>query len=143
MISRKIYLVTTHDNYLIGTQSKLFHTKITKIINNDNPHIRVQRSESYNVASQVNKGLLSYDLIKDYKNITIDTNAILSIKKQNPNTTRKFPTTIITVDEFIMYPFKHYLGIILPYKILDETRNHLIMRANIIDPVEDYKLFNS
>ena len=53
------------------------------------------------------------------------------------------------MEEFIMYPFSNYIGIIMPYRLKrTHTRdmhgksiNIDVYAANVIDPVEDFETF--
>lgn len=136
MISRNIYLITAHDNYIIGAQSKSIYNKIgpaPKVVS-------IKRSSYDNVATDVNFGLKKLNIQSQYNSITIDTHASIElIKTYEPTSAAK----MISMEEFLLYPFKNYLGIILPYNELYTTEQSIIFQANIIDPVADIDRFRN
>lgn len=137
MISRKIYLVTAHDNYVIGAQSIHIYKKI-----GPNPRVvSVKRSTHDNIATDVNFGLKKLNITSNYNSITIDTHASIEFIKSS-----SFQSTepkIISMEEFLLYPFKNYLGIILPYNELYTADQSIVFQANIIDPVPDIERFKN
>lgn len=135
MISRKIYLITAHDNYVIGAQSLHIYKKIgpaPKVVS-------VKRSGYDNVATDVNLGLRKLNIKSNYNSITIDSHASIEFLKSS--TTAKDDPKVISMEEFLLYPFKNYLGIILPYSELYTADESIVFQANIIDPVPDIERF--
>lgn len=139
MISRNIYLITAHENYVIGTQSIHIYKKI-----GSNPRVvSIKRSNYDNVATDVNFGLRKLNIKSEYNSITIDTHASVEFIKTAITQLPESPPKIITMEEFLLYPFKNYLGIILPYNELYTAEQSIIFQANIIDPVPDIERFKN
>lgn len=137
MISRKIYLITAHDNYIIGAQSRHIYNKI----GHSPKVVSIRRSSFDNVATDVNFGLKKLNIKSEYNSITVDTHASVEFIK-NPDQ-NEAPMKVISIEEFLLYPFKNYLGIILPYSELYTTEQSIIFQANIIDPVADIDRFRN
>lgn len=136
MISRKIYLITAHENYVIGTQSLHIYKKIgpaPKVVS-------VKRSSFDDVATDVNFGLRKLNITSNYNSITIDTHASIELLKASP---ADQDPKVISMEEFFLYPFKNYLGIILPYNELYTADQSVVFQANIIDPVADIDRFRN
>ena len=79
--------------------------------------------------------------VKSMPPIIIDENAELVIdKKININ---KLPCQVsdISFSEFIMLPFQHSIGVILPVDLVDETKETLIYQAQVIEPCYNVDLF--
>lgn len=136
MASTKIYVVGTRGNYLIGAQARTVYSKIRGAAD-----IRIHRSKRENVAGDVNMGLRALSVeLRPYEKITIDDDAWVEVCRNGEPRDSERPK-LIEMSEFLMVPFKNYMGIVLPYKLLMETEDKLLYRANVIDPIEDYEFF--
>lgn len=138
MQSKNIHLIGIHNNYMIGTPSPIIYNKIRQNIGNVSK-LHVKRSITYNVSEEVNVGLKEFNIMKDYKNIFIDTNAELELIKMYPTTVDKLE--IIDSMDFIMYPFQNNLSIMMATDILSENEYKIMFGVSIIEAVDDYEMF--
>lgn len=138
MMSRKVYVVGTRENYLIAAQARTVYSKTR-----DAREIRIHRSGYDNVAGDVNLGLRSLSLeLAPYRKITIDDDAWVEVSKAAGRVEIQDEPRMIEAGEFMMIPFKNYMGIVLLCKLLVETDEKLFYKANVIDPIEDYNFFD-
>jgi hypothetical protein len=105
----------------------------------DIPKLKIIKRAYTNISMDVNTHL---KLNTNYKDIIIDTEAELQVIKQYENEYKftykyDFRNDIITSEEFMMYPFTKYLGVIIPFEIKSENDDTIIYKCNIIDPVSD------
>lgn len=65
------------------------------------------------------------------ESVMIDTDAKLVVTKTDPET---FFYQTMNTDEFIMYPFKKNIGIVLVDNLAQETNKELVLNAHVIAP---------
>lgn len=84
--------------------------------------------------------------IADIESVTIDTDAQLNLEKRlmaSP-TDLIVPSTRIDevqFDEFLMYPFRRNLGVVLPFELLMDHTRTIVFQSHVIDPAYDPVLF--
>jgi hypothetical protein len=84
---------------------------------------------------------LSKDLNEFNISLNLDTSANLYIRKMNgsvwdPMNDSGFHLHAYKEEEFLLFPIQKQLGIIVPYRIEEESENEFMLRAYIIDPAE-------
>ncbi len=131
-----VSIIGSYSNYVLGTQKNHILKKTISL--GTNPKINIKRKEYDDVAKTINHNLRKFDMLEFYDKITIDTNAIVEIKRTNTNH-NKFKK--VSFEDFILYPFSNYCGILFLYEVLDESNDFLVCKASAIDPVNDYKMF--
>jgi hypothetical protein len=79
--------------------------------------------------------------------ISIDTTATLFIPKCKGSTLLPlndggFHLNKIDMNNFVTYPIRRYLGIIIPYDIVEENDDEFIFKSQVIDPVFNSEWFS-
>ena len=133
MLSADAMILTHHRNYAVAVHRPDIRERLRGRIGN----IRIRRSEYDNIAADVSDYLKDIDIM--YDKITIDTAAEVEIFEQ-PKLLKEVHKPV-SAQELLLYPFRYYLGIIVPYMIVGDTGSSVVMQAYVIDPVEDYGLF--
>lgn len=140
MMAQNIHRITTHENYMIGIHNINLYAHMRRYIG-EKPKLKIIKRAYNNISMDINSHLKT-----NYKDVIIDTEAELQVIKQFENEYKftykyDFRNDIISSEEFMMYPFTKYLGVIIPFEIKLEDDDTIIYKCNIIDPVEDYTLF--
>jgi hypothetical protein len=82
------------------------------------------------------------------KKVNIDPTANLSIQKfigspADPLNDGNYHQSIYYDSEFLMYPYKKMIGLILPYEIIEESETEFKLLSTVIDPFFDPDLYKS
>lgn len=165
MQHRSMYLLhaspinKTEAPYVIGFQSRALYRYVSRVVGAQ-PKYTLRRSEYDNIAIDVNVSLQrDYNVQKKYDKITVDTGALITFAKDlsapsmNEHSLRRIldgennddhhvtDAGAINFSDLLYYPFDHYVGVIMPYQISDDTRRDITIMANVIDPVADVDNF--
>lgn len=148
MMCKRIYVIGTKPmhqaNYVIGVQASNIYRSICKV---PLENMDIRRSTFENVAEDVNAGLRGRGMDPSYDRIVIDTEAELHVCTSGLHTDARHRE--VSMEDFIMYPFRNHLGVILPYRLKGSHTYEMngktfeidVYSANIIDPVEDFESF--
>lgn len=128
----RVQILTKHQNYLVGAQSQHVISKFVKHTSRM-PTLIIKRGDTTNCADDINLRLNNYDIKNLYKTIMMDTYASLELIKDPPNNNLLENPYIMSLDEFMMFPFDKNIGIIMPQRVLYETYNSVMFQATIID----------
>jgi hypothetical protein len=136
--------VGLHDShaYIVGFKDKKFALRTKKILPK-HARIELHRSDTVDISRDVNQGLTSFGLRHlSFQSLTIDTMATIIFHKADM-TLKKSPYIVEEMSEqdFMCLPFEKHVGVIMPYKVLDETSSTLVYASQVIDPIDDIKLF--
>jgi hypothetical protein len=135
MMAQNIHRITTHENYMIGVRNINIYSHMIKYIG-EKPKVKIITRSFINISNDINTHLKT-----NYKDVIIDPEAEIQVIKQFDPSKYEYKNNIINIDDFMMYPFTKYLGIIMPFEIKSEDDNIVIYKCNIVDPVSDYMLF--
>jgi hypothetical protein len=91
--------------------------------------------KSAKVANRVGRRLDMYPQLR-FKRIS-DRTARLTIDKNSGNDCAVCDVHNVNFQEFLMYPFDKCLGIVLPFKLLEETRQQYVFLSWIVDPCDE------
>lgn len=102
---------------------------------NDSYNVYVKSSNTYNISSNIKKTMLELNLpiynISD--TIIVDNEAmILFPKNENKNTNYNYSLYNISYDNFVQIPLKNNLGLMIPYKMINENKEGYIFNACLI-----------
>ncbi len=89
---------------------------------------------------------IELDIMK--KKISIDPCGELRVQKyigspSDPLNDGNYHISIYYDSEFLMYPYKKMVGLIIPYEITDETDTEFNLLSTVIDPFFDPDLYKS
>ncbi len=132
-------------HYVIGFGSPLMARKVHYNLRPDPvPDMRIERAERIDVTQQVKEGLDAMGVDFKADSVCIDTRALLFVPKYTTPGTTLDPQHdagihLATMDysDFMMYPFEHNLGVIMPYELLHERPHEFVFRSHVIDPCVD------
>jgi len=154
MLPSKVHILKSHGNYVSANVNSqrfiigFFKENQLKLVKHNidiTRDIRVIMTNPENVASEVNKGLKEFGVDVIIPDLMIDTDATLHI----PITKKReiFPSfTVSTIDtqDFMMWPFEKYLGIVFSSEIEyreDQKENEWIYSCQVIHPSQDIERF--
>lgn len=137
--------ICAFDNYVIGVKNNCPKARLlySSMVCNmgKHPKFEIIKKRSINVATEVNEGLKERDIETNYDSITIDHEAKLAMYKQKNTLIR--PYVVIDAGDWMMYPFRNYMGIIMPNSIVSEDEKKIVFDCHIVDPVADFKMFKA
>lgn len=148
MMTNRVYVLglkPVHGaNYVVGVQATNIYRRIARA---PTEGMEIRRACFEDVSHDVNAGLRGRGIEQTYNKIIIDTEAELHVYRGPPLTERQHEE--IRMEEFIMYPFRNHLGVIMPYRLKGSHTYEMhgqkfdvdVYSANVIDPVEDFESF--
>lgn len=150
MMANRVYLLGVKPmqkaNYVVGVQATNLYRRIS---GSPTGSMDIRRGFFEDVSQDVNAGLRGRGIEQSYEKIVIDTDAELHVYKGPGPGGPGGPGREVCMEEFIMYPFKNNLGIVMPYRLKGshayEVNGQIfdvdVYSANVIDPVEDFESF--
>lgn len=131
-------------SYVVGFKNPLLARKVHYTLHPEaDKRIRLERSVTFDVTDDVTDGLGSLGINYVGQKVTIDTQALLHLPKHgaggvlDPMNDVGFHLDIVEACNFYMYPFERNLGVIMPYELLEESADELVMWSHVIDPTID------
>lgn len=156
--SKKMYVLrqgskslsVTHGEspYVIGFKCSTMARKVHYNLHPDpTRHARIERSRAIDVTSELKQGLKEHNINFACESVNIDTQATLFIPKHlsggplDPTNDTGVHLSTIDATDFMMYPFEHHVGIIMPYALLEERAHEYLFWSHLIEPCSDYESF--
>lgn len=154
MFPPKVHLIKSHNNlvsanvgnkrYIVGFFQN-HHAKLVKHNIDIMRDIEVKHNNPEDVSTDVNLGLQQMGIVDNVPELVIDVGAELHIPVSKKRET--FPPLTLTTEsteEFMMWPFEKYLGIILPIEgefYEDMRKMTWVFPCQIIEPAIDVEKF--
>lgn len=148
--NKSVSLVDMQRHYVIGFQSPLMARKVHYNLHPDaSERLRVERAESIDITRDITQRLEDLGVPFQGECVSIDTRALLFVPKvmsggstaTDPANDAGMHLSVVDFAEFMLYPFEHNLGVIMPYDLLHERPHEFIFRSHVIDPCFDLKSF--
>lgn len=129
-------------SYIIGFDSKKYAKAVCKTVSKS-PLILLSRHDVDDISDQVNIGAKAFGVDSmDVTDLTIDTEAQLTITKSQERLLEEFyKLEDMDAGDFLCMPFERDLGVIMPYKLINETVNEYVFLSQVIDPCGQPDMF--
>lgn len=117
-------------NYVIGYNSAILARKVQYNINPE-PKIILFKNDNLNINKKIKQNNSDINI-----DININTLYIPKYDKNKiniPINNEGFHLHTIKSDDFMLYPFSKNIGIIIPFKLIEENNNEFIFNAHVID----------
>ncbi len=148
--NKSVSLVDMRRHYVIGFQSPLMARKVHYNLHPDaSEKLRIERAESIDITRDLARGLNDLGVAFYGESVKIDTRALLFVPKltsgdaMDPANDAGMHLSTVDHAEFILYPFEHNIGVIMPYDLLHDRPHEFVFRSHVIDPCIDWKSFAS
>lgn len=137
----KALLSVTHHNksYVVGFEDTRLANLVISALP-QHPSLRLKRNHWENVGLDVQKGLvtLKVPINKVPANIIIDPEAEITFPRLTPtdpvdSMDLVYNLDILPTTEFLMFPFKRNLGIVVPYKLIKASTGEFTCMANVVE----------
>jgi hypothetical protein len=148
--NKSLSIVESNRHYVVGFKSAMMARKVHYNLRPDPvPDMRIERGERVDVTREVKQGLeaLGHHSFAS-ESVCIDTRALLFVPKYttpgsafDPQHDAGVHLSTMASCDFLMYPFEHNLGVIMPYELLHERPHEFVFRSHVIDPSIDPLLF--
>ena len=152
--NKSLSIVDQNNHYVVGFRSALTARKVHYNMKSDmsSDALRLERAERLDVTRTVKAGLATLGVSAEQfraEKVCIDTRALLFVPKSpaltgsafDPQHDAGFHLATMDFSDFLMYPFEHNVGIILPYELLHERPHEFVFQSQVIDPCIDPQLF--
>ena len=139
LINKGNPLYCQHKNakYMYAAQSKYLANHMCSFVESS-PHVEKNICD---VTCQLNENLEKYDLRMKFKNVGLDSNGVVKLKKHAENT---YNLQTMRYKDFLLESFEYDVGTVLITEILRETDNNVNYRAQFIEPfIQDENIIES
>lgn len=142
MISgQKGALAVAHNSrpYIVGFSRETTARRVLRTLPPMSPKLHLEISNVEDITHDINFGLQQLgvlDKTTKVANVTVSTNAKLTVPKSELCSPEAFHVASIDKDEFLMYPFEKCLGIVLQNELYAEDEGSYTFLVNVIDPCD-------
>lgn len=144
-IRGKTGLVGLHHNgghYVVGFSSTHVKQVLRRV--DINKPITLERHYVADISGEINHGLHRLGVDCKMKDVHVDLASLLTIDfRKEDEAANNLSSIEIQYDDFLMYPFKMGLGVVMPYDIVEENVDQIVFRSQVIDPCESFELFRN
>lgn len=126
-------------HYVVGFPHAA-HARIAQRELGTGANMRLQRSMFSDVTADVNSGLRAFGVEPIDGSIVLDSRARLVISKCGRS---ELDASLVSMEDFLMYPFDLNVGIIMPYDMESEDSCSITLLASVVESAGSVKALRS